>query len=196
MKLNRLVAHDKTLSQRAAQQANQRRIRFPAWLVTRSGDSWLWVAISALLIRRKQLVGWKLLIIVLETIAVVLVSKRIFKRKRPRASRRLIVSGQYAFPSGHASRSAAVAVTLGTAYPWLGPFLFLWAMLVAVARVLRARHHLFDVLTGSVIGTLVAAGMHLLWWWQQSGGMIRIDESTGHSGNADRPSLKEQPYGP
>lgn len=63
----------------------------------------------------------------------------------------------HSFPSGHAARAfllATIAWGLGPA--WLAVVLWLWAPLVALARVAMGVHFLSDILAGAVLGIVVA----------------------------------------
>ena len=63
----------------------------------------------------------------------------------------------HSFPSGHAARAfliATIAAGLGPA--WLAVVLWIWAPLVALARVAMGVHYLSDIMAGAVFGGLVA----------------------------------------
>ncbi len=66
---------------------------------------------------------------------------------------------RYAFPSGHAARSGAVAITLLMAFPHLMVVWLAWAILVSIARVALSRHYLTDVAGGLMLGLIVSAGL-------------------------------------
>ena len=63
---------------------------------------------------------------------------------------------RYSFPSGHSTRVAMVAL-LFTLY-WTNWFYirigFIWAVMVAISRVVLGRHHVSDVIGGILIGYL------------------------------------------
>lgn len=154
MTLEKFIAFDEAASQRIAQYDGNRLVHGLAWLVARSGDSIFWLLISALLIWQKRPVGWPLLITVAVSALLTVVAKGIFKRERP-SEKWAISTDKYAFPSGHASRAGAVAVTLAFAFPQYALLCFLWAGLVALARVLLSRHYVADVAGGLLFGILV-----------------------------------------
>lgn len=80
----------------------------------------------------------------------------------------------YSFPSGHVSRAFFIMFYFLKLYP-LNEFMILlisiWAIAVAFSRILLRRHHLLDVIAGSVLGYLVSLGMSIIW----------IDQSTAEN---------------
>ena len=81
--------------------------------------------------------------------------KATFRRPRPSDRRVTFASDRFAFPSGHAVRVGAIACSLSLSDPAQGHLWLLWALLVALARVARARHYLFDVFGGLLLGALL-----------------------------------------
>ena len=90
---------------------------------------------------------------------MVLGVKFLVKRKRPEGEWGGIYrnTDPHSFPSGHAARAFLIA-TLGTvlAPPWLAAVLWVWAPLVALARVAMGVHYLSDIIAGAVLGVIVA----------------------------------------
>lgn len=150
-----LIARDEAASQQIAQYSAHRLVHGIAWLLARTGDSIFWLLVSAFLIWRRYPAGWPLLITVAATALLTAVVKGVFKRERP-SKKWAFSTDKYAFPSGHAARAGAVAVTLVFAFPQYAFFCFLWAALVALARVILARHFLSDVAGGLLFGVLVS----------------------------------------
>jgi undecaprenyl-diphosphatase len=58
------------------------------------------------------------------------------------------------FPSGHAVTAFAAAVAIGLLWPRLRPVMFLYALIIAVSRVVVVAHHPSDVLAGAFVGTV------------------------------------------
>jgi undecaprenyl-diphosphatase len=88
--------------------------------------------------------------------------KRVVARPRPcdafgRPLALVRLPDPFSFPSGHASASTALAVTLTAAHPWLGPVLVPLALLVAASRVTLRVHHPSDVVAGVLLGLAGAA---------------------------------------
>ena len=89
---------------------------------------------------------------------VVTVVKRLIGRVRPS------VVGPFAYvpfswrpdyasmPSGHATTAFAVAVALGAVWPRARPLLWLYAVVIALSRVIIAAHYPSDVIAGACVG--------------------------------------------
>jgi undecaprenyl-diphosphatase len=166
MNREQLATHDKDLSQRLALWANAsaesgpsirhqsgRFRRTLAWMLARTGDSVFWLAVIAVLLWQKQVLGWKLLMAVLVTAVLVAILKGIIRRQRPKA-KRAFATDKYSFPSGHAARAAAIAIILAFYTPIMAPLWLIWAALVSLARVALSRHYLVDVVGGTIVGLL------------------------------------------
>lgn len=149
------LAKDVTWSRRLADKGKRRAWRWPAWLLARSGDSVFWLALSALALWQGQAMGWRLLWAMVTTAVIVFIVKGIFKRQRPSGHGRDFGADKYAFPSGHAARVTAIAVTLSFANLALTPVWLVWVTAVALARVILSRHYLTDVTGGVIVGLLI-----------------------------------------
>lgn len=152
MRFSALIEQDKLWSQRLAERSAGRFSHGLAWLLSRSGDSWLWAVIIVLVLWRQWPLGSTLFWAVTGTAVLVAISKGIFKRTRPSGPRRAIAADIYSFPSGHAARAAAVAITLAFALPAWTLLWVVWATAVSLARVALTRHYLTDVAAGWVVG--------------------------------------------
>ena len=138
-------------------------LRTIAVFLAHSGDSWFWGA--------ALLLGWlfsnpfwrKLEIVELVGISVlavlVLSIKFSVRRKRPEGEWGGIYrsTDPHSFPSGHAARSFLIAV-IATAFTptWLAVILWIWAPLVALARVAMGVHYVSDVVAGAFVGIVFA----------------------------------------
>jgi len=138
-------------------------LRAIAVFFAHSGDSWFWaIGLIALWVSGNSF--WKEWAVVqLGSISVlaalVLLIKFRVKRKRPEGEWGRIYrhSDPHSFPSGHAARAfliAAIASGLGPA--GLAFALWIWAPLVALARVSMGVHYLSDIVAGALLGILVA----------------------------------------
>ena len=98
--------------------------------------------------------------------------KRIFGRARPNGGREpstLISSARssgradYAsLPSGHATTAFSALVAFGTLWPRARTVMWIYALLIAVSRVVVTAHYPSDVLAGALVG---AAGALLVRRW-------------------------------
>jgi len=59
-------------------------------------------------------------------------------------------------PSGHATTAFAAAVAIGAVWPQTRPYVWIYALLIAVSRVVVTAHHPSDVIAGAVVGALGA----------------------------------------
>jgi undecaprenyl-diphosphatase len=90
---------------------------------------------------------------------MVLLIKFRIKRKRPEGEwgRVYRASDPHSFPSGHAARAFLLAtIASGLGPPALAIFLWIWAPLVALARVAMGVHYLSDVVAGAFFGIIIA----------------------------------------
>ena len=161
MSLEEFIGRDEAASERIAQYSQNRFVHGISWLLARTGDSIFWLLVTAVLIWFKHPIGWSLLITIAITALLTAGAKGIFKRERP-SEKWAISTDKYAFPSGHASRAGAVAVTLAFAFPQFAILCFIWAGLVALARVILARHFLTDVIGGLLFGIGVSLILQFL----------------------------------
>lgn len=127
-----------------------------------SGDSWFWLAGLFLVwllseegwARRAVFLGLGLTLIAI----VVIILKVTIRRPRPEGEWGQIyrIADPHSFPSGHATRSAALAVMgIAVGPPWFAITLLLWAPWVGISRVALGVHYLFDVLAGWVLGIIL-----------------------------------------
>lgn len=131
-----------------------------ATAVAHSGDGWWCLAAIALLLVLGGPAGrsaaMALLVGFLTAALVVKLIKVTIRRERPpgdwgAAQRR---RDPHAFPSGHATRTATLAVVAGATSGSLAlaGALGLWSLAVSTARVWLGVHHASDVVAGIVIG--------------------------------------------
>ncbi len=161
MTLDKIIVRDVVASRRIAGYADNRLMRGTAWITARTGDSIFWLLISLVLMRLNWPGGWMLLGNVIVTGLLTAVAKRFFRRERP-VEKWTITADIYSFPSGHATRAGAVAVTLAFALPQYAILCMLWAILVALARVLLSRHYIADVAGGLLVGTSIGILLQFL----------------------------------
>jgi undecaprenyl-diphosphatase len=127
-----------------------------------SGDSWFWLA-GLFLVWLLSDGDWKnrafFLGAGLTVMApIVILLKFTIRRPRPEGDWGHIyrITDPHSFPSGHAARSAALAVMGVACGPaWFGILLILWAPWVGISRVALGVHYLSDVVAGWVVGVIM-----------------------------------------
>ena len=128
-----------------------------------SGDSWFWALGLILLWAFTNDAHWKKWAVVLfggvSALAVIVMAlKFIIRRRRPEGEWGGIYrnTDPHSFPSGHAARAILIAVlAAGLGPAWLAVLLWLWAPLVALARVAMGVHYLSDIVAGVLLGLLM-----------------------------------------
>lgn len=142
--------------------------RVVALLVAHSGDSPIWLAgaLAAILWGRPPWpsFGRRALAATLVGGVVAMLLKWLFRRRRPGGPAGGLYTwlDRHAFPSGHATRAACVAVVLAPLLPaWGVGLLTVWSCLVSLARVALGVHYLLDVIVGLAVGLLSGLGLLL-----------------------------------
>ena len=137
-----------------------------------SGDSWFWGA-GLILIWLFGNPFWKQWSVVqlagISVLAALVLSlKFLVRRRRPEGDWGSIYrnTDPHSFPSGHAARAFMIAlVAAGLGPGWCGLALWIWAPLVALARVAMGVHYLSDIMAGLLVGVgfgLVVLALHPL----------------------------------
>jgi undecaprenyl-diphosphatase len=157
--LDRVLVADATWSSRLSLANRPGWLRTMAALLAHSGDSWFWLAglVIIYLVGDAFWKSWSLMLgaAIIALAGTVLVIKFTFRRRRPEGEWGAIYrkTDPHSFPSGHAARSALIAVlSLAWGPPWLALVLVIWAPLVSIARVALGVHFLSDVVAGALIG--------------------------------------------
>jgi len=153
-----------------AQLSNQMRVaekpgalRTTAAFFAHSGDSWFW-GLALIILWFFSDPSWREWAVVEFAgigllAALVLAIKFLVRRRRPEGEWGSIYrnTDPHSFPSGHAARAFLIAVVASALGPaWLGILLWIWAPLVALARVSMGVHYVSDVVAGTVLGIVVA----------------------------------------
>jgi len=91
--------------------------------------------------------------------------KRVIGRARPYVGGqadpflygRLVWRPDYAsMPSGHATTAFAAAIAVGLLWPRLRPAMLIYAVIIAVSRIVLDAHYLSDVIAGAFVGSVGA----------------------------------------
>lgn len=107
------------------------------------------------LLRRNTVI---IVLIVITTMLAVTFIKFLVRRQRPQPPGEFVTLQYdlYSFPSGHAARLAALAVSAAYFYPPAAWLLAGVALSVAAARVAVGIHYVSDIAAGLTVGALVA----------------------------------------
>lgn len=161
--MNQILELDARLSDQMRVADKPGALRAIAVFFAHSGDSWFCaIGLIALWIAGDPF--WKHWSAVqfgsISLLAVlVLVIKFRIRRQRPVGEWGRIYrnTDPHSFPSGHAARAFLIAtIATGLGPPWLAIALWIWAPLVALARVAMGVHYLSDIVAGALFGILVA----------------------------------------
>lgn len=163
MSLRSILELDARLSYKMRVAEKPGALRSFAVFFAHSGDSWFWGAALIILwfFSNPSWRQWEVVEFVgISVLAVLVMSvKFLVRRRRPEGEWGGIYrnTDPHSFPSGHAARAFLIAV-IGTALgpAWLGILLWIWAPLVALARVAMGVHYLSDVVAGALFGITVA----------------------------------------
>jgi undecaprenyl-diphosphatase len=161
MNLRSLVQLDARLSQSVRVSEKPGIIRTLSAVLAHSGDSWFW-GLGLLLVWLLGETSWKRwaaveFLGIAGLAALVMLTKFTVRRRRPEGEWGTIYrsADPHSFPSGHAARSFLIAVIATALAPtWLAAILWVWAPLVALARVVMGLHYVSDVAAGIVIGVI------------------------------------------
>lgn len=137
-----------------------------------SGDSWFWLAglcVTWLLSEgewRQRSLFFAVGLAVMASVVILL--KFTIRRPRPEGEWGQVyrITDPHSFPSGHASRSAALAIMgLAMGPTWFAVALVLWWPWVGLSRVALGVHYFSDVIAGWLVGALmglIAVALHPL----------------------------------
>lgn len=163
MNFRSILELDARLSEQMRVAEKPGALRTMAAFLAQTGDSWFWWA--ALMIgwlfsnsfwRKWEVVEF---VGILVLAALVLSIKFSVRRQRPAGEWGGIYrnTDPHSFPSGHAARSFLIAVLAsGLAPAWFALMLWIWAPLVALARVAMGVHYVSDVVAGALVGVVFA----------------------------------------
>lgn len=169
MNFEQLLSEDVRLSNKLRIIETDHALKPLAVIFAHSGDSLFWfLGLIVLAVVGPQ--DWRYRAVVMTgsfifLAVIVLAIKFTVRRQRPAGEWGKIyrATDPHSFPSGHAARAflfAALSIGLGPA--WLAVVLWIWAPLVALARVGTGVHYLSDVVVGTIVGIIAGAIVLLL----------------------------------
>ena len=160
--LSRALNEDARLSKSLRALPGKNLFSILAMVFAHSGDSWFWLGGLFLvwLLNKGTWRDWAAFLIagLMIMSTVVIIIKFAIRRPRPEGEWGQIyrITDPHSFPSGHAARSAALAVMgLFIGPPWFAVVVFLWAPWVGLSRVALGIHYLSDVIVGWIIGAIM-----------------------------------------
>lgn len=161
MNLRSILELDARLSGQMRVAEKPGALRSIAVFFAHSGDSWFWGAalIVAWFLSNSSWKQWEAVEFLGISLlaALVMAIKFLVRRRRPEGEWGGIYrnTDPHSFPSGHAARSFLIAtLALGVVPGWFTVILWVWAPLVAVARVAMGVHYLSDVVAGAALGVV------------------------------------------
>jgi membrane-associated phospholipid phosphatase len=163
MSLQSILEGDARLSEKMRVAEKPGALRTLAVFFAHSGDSWFWLLglLIAWVLSDSSWRKWEVVEaagIGLLAVLVLMIKFRV-RRKRPEGEWGNIYrnTDPHSFPSGHAARAFMIAVVASALVPtWLALLLWIWAPLVAVARVAMGVHYVSDIVAGAILGVVVA----------------------------------------
>ena len=143
--------------------------------ISRTGDGPLYALFALLLLWSDAKVGAVFLACGLLAFAIELpvyfITKKTIKRERPfvklaEASCSFIPSDKFSLPSGHTAGACLMASILTVFFPGSAAYVFAWAALIGLSRVMLGVHYPSDIMAGAVLGMTSAwVSMSVLSEW-------------------------------
>ncbi len=164
--IGRLTALDRRASAQLAVPRRARWLRLLAIVIAHTGDSPLWLlGAGVALIWGNDVghqIGWRIVVGTAAAGTATTILKWAFRRQRPpgRGWGFYTRFDRHAFPSGHAGRSACLAVLLLPYLPsWGIALLALWVGMVGLARIALQVHFVSDIIGGWSVGALIGLAL-------------------------------------
>ena len=161
MNLRSILEWDAQLSNRMRVAEKPGALRAFAVFFAHSGDSWFWwgALIIAWFLSNSTWREWESVeFLGIGLLAALVMSiKFIVRRRRPEGEWGGIYrnTDPHSFPSGHAARAFLIATLAIWLVPvWLVVLFWVWAPLVAVARVSMGVHYVSDIVAGAMLGVV------------------------------------------
>lgn len=139
--------------------------------ITKSGDGYLYPVMGFVFIvlgfdQATQFFSASLHAFAAELFAYKLLKNR-FKRQRPFESMEgihclYVPPDKFSFPSGHTAAAFLFYFNISFYYPALAPWFLLWAILIALSRVVLGLHYPSDLIAGLLLGKISSlTGLYL-----------------------------------
>lgn len=133
---------------------------------SRLGDGVLWFTLCCLLLCWQGMAMWPALLSGALSIGLCLTLFMALKRRTTRPRPFEVMTGlrtaiapidQWSFPSGHAINAFCVAMWVQLFFPALAVGVWPMATLIAISRIALGLHYPSDVLSGAILGAVIAA---------------------------------------
>nr|WP_136251324.1 phosphatase PAP2 family protein [Ningiella ruwaisensis] len=133
--------------------------------ISRSGDGYLYILVATLLYfydpEHGALFFYTALLAYSIEIPLYVVLKHLFKRKRPcdllyNLKSHIVPADKFSLPSGHTAAAFLMATIVAQYYPTLTLFVFVWASLIGISRIVLRVHFPLDVIIGASLGLCMA----------------------------------------
>ncbi|MUG31824.1 phosphatase PAP2 family protein [Psychrobacter sanguinis] len=159
--VNQLISWDTTVCIHINRYSTNYAVAIVFKSISRLGDGWFWYA---MMLAALVVYGQQAFLPIITTLLISLIGLAIYKvlkiktvRPRPYQVHQVIVLGErpldvFSFPSGHTLQAVLFSATLGSYFPQLLPVMMLFALLVALSRMVLGLHYPTDVLIGGAIG--------------------------------------------
>jgi membrane-associated phospholipid phosphatase len=172
MLLEKILAFDEKITNAIRLKDTDFKLKPVGVFFAHSGDSWF-ILIALLVIWLTTQGNWHHISAIMAAGAValaifVLIIKFSIRRRRPEGDWGAVYrnTDPHSFPSGHAARTAMLAVIALFIGPlWFGIILLIWAPLVSLARVWMGVHYVSDVVAGILLGILAGSLMIIAAPW-------------------------------
>ena len=159
--LNRLIDWDSYVLHLVNTNQKQIRVRKIFYLISRSGDAYIYCLIPLIYLIYFPEIGRPMLIILLIAFSIDLpiyfIVKNTTCRVRPfenleKISQLIQPPDKFSFPSGHTAAAFLFATIISSFVPAMAYIVFPWAILLGISRVFLGIHYPTDIIAGVLLG--------------------------------------------
>lgn len=147
--------------------ANQQHKLLPKLflLISKSADGYLYLVVSAVLYNfdgeHGMLFFYVALVAYTIEIPLYIILKNTIRRPRPcetifKLDTFIVPADKFSLPSGHTAAAFLMATIIAYFYPTTALFVYSWAILVGISRIVLRVHYPSDVGIGAILGVAIA----------------------------------------